>query len=134
MSLAVTERAAEEAQRAEKADRRRRMAALYRLYGAVVYRRCLHLLREREEARDATQDVFLKLIRDLPRFQDRETMFPWMYRVATNHCLNIRRALCRYHDMGIRRLRRARSPTTTPTGSWHSTCCLASIARPRRSL
>jgi RNA polymerase sigma-70 factor (ECF subfamily) len=52
----------------------------------------LKLLRDRDEARDATQDVFMKLVRDMDRLQDRETVMPWIYRVATNHCLNLIRS------------------------------------------
>ncbi len=56
-----------------------------------MYRRCLRLLRDPEAAKDATQEVFMKLVRDMPKLEDRETVLPWMYRVATNHCLNLRR-------------------------------------------
>jgi len=49
-------------------------------------------LRDRDEARDATQDVFMKLVRDMDRLQDRATVMPWIYRVATNHCLNVIRS------------------------------------------
>lgn len=64
---------------------------LYLEYGPAVYRRCLRLLRDREAARDATQEVFLKLLRDMGKLAARETALPWIYRVATNHCLNLRR-------------------------------------------
>jgi RNA polymerase sigma-70 factor (ECF subfamily) len=69
----------------------RRAAELYKEYGPVVYRRCLRLLKDPEAAKDATQDVFTKLVRDMAKLEDRETVLPWIYRVATNHCLNIRR-------------------------------------------
>jgi RNA polymerase sigma-70 factor (ECF subfamily) len=72
-------------------DHRGQAAELYRLHGPAVYRRCLRLLREPEAARDATQEVFVRLVRDMDRLADRETMLPWIYRVATNHCLNQRR-------------------------------------------
>jgi RNA polymerase sigma-70 factor (ECF subfamily) len=68
------------------------VAELYGTLGPAVYRRCLKLLRDRDEARDATQDVFMKLVRDMDRLQDRETVMPWIYRVATNHCLNLIRS------------------------------------------
>ena len=68
-----------------------RAAELYKQYGAVVYRRCLRLLKNPDAARDATQEAFLKLVRNMARLEDRETILPWMYRVATNHCLNVRR-------------------------------------------
>jgi RNA polymerase sigma-70 factor (ECF subfamily) len=63
-------------------------AELYRTYGPAVYRRCLKLLRDREAARDATQEVFVKLVRDIAKLEDPAIVLPWIYRVATNHCLN----------------------------------------------
>jgi RNA polymerase sigma-70 factor (ECF subfamily) len=70
---------------------RERIVSLYRELGPAVYRRCLRLLKDREAARDATQEVFVKLVRDMGRLADRETALPWIYRVATNHCLNVLR-------------------------------------------
>lgn len=67
---------------------RERAAELYRQYGPAVYRRCLRLLKDREAARDATQEVFVKLVRDIAKFDDPALVLPWIYRVATNHCLN----------------------------------------------
>ena len=67
------------------------VAELYRLHGPALFRRCLRLLKNREAAHDATQEVFLKLVSNVERLEDRETVLPWMYRVATNHCLNLRR-------------------------------------------
>jgi RNA polymerase sigma-70 factor, ECF subfamily len=72
-------------------EHRSKAAELYRTYGPAVYRRCLRILKDPEAARDATQEVFVKLIRDMAKLEDRETVLPWMYRVATNHCLNLRR-------------------------------------------
>ncbi|HET6921708.1 MAG TPA: sigma-70 family RNA polymerase sigma factor [Anaeromyxobacteraceae bacterium] len=76
-------------------DPREQAARLYREHGPAVYRRCLRLLRDKEAARDATQEVFVKLVRDMERLEDRETAVPWIYRVATNHCLNLRRDAAR---------------------------------------
>jgi len=70
---------------------RERAAELYRTYGPAVYRRCLKLLRDREAARDATQEVFVKLVRDIAKLDDPAIVLPWIYRVATNHCLNVQR-------------------------------------------
>ena len=73
-----------EAQRAQ-------VTGLYREFGPVVYRRCLRLLGDRAAAQDATQEVFVKLLGNIPLLQDRDTVLPWIYRVATNHCLNLLR-------------------------------------------
>jgi len=72
-------------------DDRKRVADLYRLHGPAIYRRCLRLLRDREAAQDATQEVFGKVLRDLERVSTLADALPWIYRVATNHCLNERR-------------------------------------------
>jgi len=72
-------------------DPRSRAAELYRQYGPVVYRRCLRILKDPEAAKDATQEVFVKLVRDMSRLEDRATVLPWIYRVATNYCFNVRR-------------------------------------------
>jgi len=69
----------------------RRVDELYPLHGPVIYRRCMRLLRNPDAARDATQEVFLRLVRAAPHVLDREDLAPWLYRVATNHCLNLRR-------------------------------------------
>jgi len=73
----------------------KQVANLYRELGPAVYRRCLRLLGDRAAAEDATQEVFMKLLRDMERLQDRKTVLPWVYRVATNHCLNVRRDAAR---------------------------------------
>jgi len=70
---------------------REKVAELYKLYGPAIYRRCLRLLGDKEAARDATQEVFGKLMRDVVKLEGRDTALPWIYRVATNHCLNLRR-------------------------------------------
>jgi RNA polymerase sigma-70 factor (ECF subfamily) len=73
-------------------DARVRAAQLFERSGPAVYRRCRRLLGDGELARDATQEVFVQLIRNMERLEDRETVLPWVYRVATNHCLNLRRS------------------------------------------
>ncbi len=72
-----------------RSNERERIVSLYRELGPAVYRRCLRLLKDRDAARDATQEVFVKLVRDMERLADREMALPWIYRVATNHCLNL---------------------------------------------
>jgi RNA polymerase sigma-70 factor (ECF subfamily) len=73
------------------AEGRSRAAELYALYGPAVYRRCLRLLRDDDAARDATQEVFVKLVREMGRLEDRENAMGWLYTVATRHCLNVLR-------------------------------------------
>jgi len=60
---------------------------LYRLYGPMVLRRCRRLLRDEDQALDATQDVFTQLRQHRDRLKDQ---YPssLLFRMATNHCLN----------------------------------------------
>jgi len=77
---------------------RERVAELYKQFGPVVYRRCLRLLSDREAARDATQEVFVKLLKNPERLQEGPAALPWIFGVATNHCLNQRRDARRRAD------------------------------------
>jgi RNA polymerase sigma-70 factor (ECF subfamily) len=72
-------------------DHRARVIRLYREFGPVVYRRCVRLLGDKEQARDATQEVFVKLLREEKLTGEGTEVLPWIYRVATRHCLNLRR-------------------------------------------
>src|SRR5262245_28942323 len=53
----------------------------------MVMRRCRAILRDENEAQDATQDVFVALLRAEERLQD-EAPAALLLRVATNVCLN----------------------------------------------
>ncbi|MGQ0503788.1 MAG: RNA polymerase sigma factor [Myxococcaceae bacterium] len=68
-----------------------RVLELYQQWGPVVYRRCLRLLRDPEWAKDATQDVFLQAARQLEKLEAAERVLPWLYRISTHRCLNLRR-------------------------------------------
>lgn len=60
---------------------------LCRRYGPMVLRRCRRLLGTEEEARDACQDVFVRLVEYRQRL-DGEYPSSLLYRMATNVCLN----------------------------------------------
>ena len=52
---------------------------------------CQRLLGDREAARDAAQEVFLKAFRKARDFEPRAQVSTWLYRIAVNHCLNLLR-------------------------------------------
>ena len=49
------------------------------------------VLRNREDAIDATQEVFIKLHGSLPRFKPSDNLSAWLYRVCLNHCIDCKR-------------------------------------------
>jgi RNA polymerase sigma-70 factor (ECF subfamily) len=65
-----------------------RVSALYRQYGPVIYWRCLKLLGDEAAAEDATQETFLRVHRHLDHAPDADEALRWLWRIATNHCLN----------------------------------------------
>jgi len=67
---------------------RDRLVELYRTYGGVIYARCRRLLDDAQAAEDATQETFLRVQRHIGRAPDNAEVLRWIYRIATNHCLN----------------------------------------------
>lgn len=62
------------------------MNLLYERYAHLVLGVCFKYLRDAEAAKDATQQIFIKLLEDLKRFEI--TYFKsWLLQVARNFCL-----------------------------------------------
>lgn len=61
---------------------------LFERYAFQVELRCRRLLRHPEEARDAAQEVFVRLLTHGGDFRGEAEWMTWLYRVATNLCLN----------------------------------------------
>jgi RNA polymerase sigma-70 factor (ECF subfamily) len=62
---------------------------LYRQHASFVHARCRRILRDDEAAWDATQEVFARAIASWSTFDGNSTRGTWLYRIATNHCLNV---------------------------------------------
>ena len=61
---------------------------LVRLYDRSVLRIALRILRSPDEAQDAYQEAFLKVYRKLDSFRFQCRFHTWLYRIATNVCLD----------------------------------------------
>jgi len=61
---------------------------IYRRYGAMVRRRCLTILKREDDAEDASQEVFIRVLRSSGSFRGQSSPATWLYRIATNICLN----------------------------------------------
>lgn len=62
------------------------------LHERRVFLTALRLLRRREDAEDAAQEVFLRLHKHLRRFDDTREFPPWLYRVTVNVCRDLARS------------------------------------------
>lgn len=65
-----------------------RLTGLYRRFGPVIYARCVRLLGDGAAAEDATQETFMRVHRHLAKAPDSDEALAWIYRIATNYCLN----------------------------------------------
>ena len=70
-------------------------AELVDRYQRPLFNMALRLLRDREEARDATQNAFVKAWQHLDQFDPQRRFFSWLYRIGLNESLS--RAARRKH-------------------------------------
>jgi RNA polymerase sigma-70 factor (ECF subfamily) len=68
-----------------------------------VYTLCLRILRDPDDAAEATQDAYLKMWRGLKGFRGDAMLETWMYRVATNTAISKHRSRKRKtsHETGV---------------------------------
>jgi RNA polymerase sigma-70 factor (ECF subfamily) len=64
---------------------------LVRRHQLPVYRHCLNMLGDEGDAAETAQDVFFTVWRSLTKFRGESELSTWLYRVATNRCLNVLR-------------------------------------------
>jgi RNA polymerase sigma-70 factor (ECF subfamily) len=64
----------------------------YARYGRTIYARCRQILRDAAAAEDVTQEAFLRIHRHLARVTGPRETLMWLFRTATNLCLNEIRA------------------------------------------
>ena len=66
--------------------------ALYNQYAGMIFRLCVGLLQNREDAEEVLQDSFEYAFRRLDHYDPRTSAFKtWLYRIAVSRCHNKRR-------------------------------------------
>jgi len=64
---------------------------LYREYAPAIFRFCRRALPAREDAEDATMEIFMKLRDKLIQYDQTRSFSAWLYKVAANHCWDLLR-------------------------------------------
>jgi RNA polymerase sigma-70 factor, ECF subfamily len=64
---------------------------LYREYAPAIFRFCRRALPTREDAEDATMEIFMKLKDKLVQYDQTRSFTAWLYKVAANHCWDMLR-------------------------------------------
>jgi len=84
-----------------KAGDRNAFAALVTAYESKIYNLALRYLGNREDAMDASQEVFLRVYRFLPGFQEESGFSTWIYRIGVNVCKDILSKQSRRNEQSI---------------------------------
>ncbi len=71
---------------------------IVRKYNSIVFTLSFRILKNREEAEETAQDVFLKAYRSLNTFNSKSKFTTWLYRIAYNESLNKLRSGKKYTD------------------------------------
>ena len=66
-------------------------AELVRRYMKKAYSIAYQFLGNSEDAKDISQDVFVKIYQSIGRFKEGHKFFSWFYKILINHCINVRR-------------------------------------------
>ncbi|MBZ5701396.1 MAG: sigma-70 family RNA polymerase sigma factor [Acidobacteriia bacterium] len=64
---------------------------LYQEYAPAIFRFCRRALPTREDAEDATMEIFLKIRGKLGQYDPGRSFSAWLYKVAANHCWDLLR-------------------------------------------
>lgn len=128
---------ATEAELIEQARRGDRAAfgQLVRTHQRRVFAVALHVLGDRGEAEDATQETFLRAYRAIDRFDGRSAFYTWLYRICVNVSLNVlrRRKRVDAFDLSDPRLpEQSADPSqglTDPTGSADARALYGGLAK-----
>jgi RNA polymerase sigma-70 factor (ECF subfamily) len=71
---------------------------LYEQYGFLIHGRCVRILRDEDDARDAVHAVFLQLLQVHEKIREPGKVVAWIYRSAQNHCFNVLRSRKKFID------------------------------------
>ena len=61
---------------------------IYKAFSSFVYNISLRITHSSADAEEATQDVFMKIYRNLSKFEFRSAFRTWVYRIAVNTAIN----------------------------------------------
>ncbi len=81
------------------------LEALIARHQPWVFNIALRMLYHHADAEDATQEILVKVLKALPSFRGESKLSTWLYRIAVNHVLNVKKekwaasqAVCSFAD------------------------------------
>jgi RNA polymerase sigma-70 factor, ECF subfamily len=79
----------------------RALSALVRAYRAKVLALAFRITRDRDEAADVAQTVFLKMASNLWRYDEQKRLFTWLYRITVNASIDHLRRVSRHRHEAL---------------------------------
>jgi len=76
-----------------KKNNKEALNTIYIKYEKYVYSLCYHYTHSREDALDLLQEVFIKILKGIHRFDESRPLLPWIKRISINTCLNFKRQI-----------------------------------------
>ena len=64
-------------------------SVLYQRYASKVFGKCISILKDYDEAKDAVQDIFVKIMTHLVNFGERAQFSTWIYSITYNYCIDV---------------------------------------------
>jgi RNA polymerase sigma-70 factor (ECF subfamily) len=74
---------------------------IYRAFSSTVYTVALGVTRDRSDAEEVTQDVFMKAYRNLKSFRFGSSLGTWIYRITVNAAINVYRRSARRKEFDV---------------------------------
>jgi RNA polymerase sigma-70 factor (ECF subfamily) len=69
--------------------------SLMQRYQGPIFNMLFRMIGNREEAEDLAQEVFITVFKRIDTFRGESSLATWIYRIASNHCINRRKYLMR---------------------------------------
>jgi RNA polymerase sigma-70 factor, ECF subfamily len=69
---------------------------IYKEYGKKILNLAYRMTSSEETARDMTQDIFIKVYKNLAAFKGESNVYTWIYRIALNHIMSYLKKEKRY--------------------------------------
>lgn len=73
----------------------RAFETLIKQHQNLVFNLLYRMLGNREEAEDILQEVFISVFKQIDSFRGESNLATWIYKIATNHCINRKKYLSR---------------------------------------
>ena len=73
---------------AAKQKNKRALEKLVKENESLVYHIAYRMMQNEEEAKDVSQEIFIKVYRNLQKFDEKSAFSTWIYRIAVNTCID----------------------------------------------